>query len=283
MEEQNKVKLHGTWISTYSKRVELALRVKGIPYDYLEEDLSNKSPLLFQYNPVHKKIPVLVHNGKPIPESSIILEYIDETWKNAPRFLPEDPYQRAQIRFWAGFIQQVFEAMGKAFMTSGEAQEKAIEETHEKINVLEEGMKGLFSEEAPKIDGQNFGLLDIMVCAVLSTHKASEEVLGNGVKILHPERHPFLSSWVEKLNKHPVVKENTPPYDKIIVLSTHKASEEVLGNGVKILHPERHPFLSSWVEKLNKHPVVKENTPPYDKIIGFLHFITHKTKESRVC
>lgn len=107
MEEENKVKLHGTWISTYSKRVELALRVKGIPYDYLEEDLSNKSPLLLQYNPVHKKIPVLVHNGKPIPESSIILEYIDETWKNAPRFLPEDPYQRAQIRFWAGFIQQV--------------------------------------------------------------------------------------------------------------------------------------------------------------------------------
>lgn len=84
MEEENKFKLHGTWISTYSKRVELALRVKGIPYDYLEEDLSNKSPLLLQYNPVHKKIPVLVHNGKPIPESSIIPEYIDETWKNAP-------------------------------------------------------------------------------------------------------------------------------------------------------------------------------------------------------
>lgn len=76
MKEENKVKFHGTWISTYSKRAELAL-VKGIPYDYLEEDLSNKGPRLLQYNPVHKKIPVLVHNGKPIAESHNILKYID--------------------------------------------------------------------------------------------------------------------------------------------------------------------------------------------------------------
>ncbi|KAK3226837.1 hypothetical protein Dsin_006699 [Dipteronia sinensis] len=88
MEGKNQVKLHGVWVSSYSKRVELALNIKGIPYEYIEEDLSNKSPLLLQYNPIHKKISVLVHNGKPLAESMIILEYIDETWKNAHRLLP---------------------------------------------------------------------------------------------------------------------------------------------------------------------------------------------------
>ncbi|XP_034217515.1 glutathione S-transferase U9-like [Prunus dulcis] len=97
MEEENKLTLHGLWISPYSKRVELALKTKGIPFEFVEEDLMNKSPLLLKYNPVHKKVPVLVHNGKPIVESLIILEYIDETWKTGPRLLPEDPYKRARV------------------------------------------------------------------------------------------------------------------------------------------------------------------------------------------
>jgi len=105
MAEQEKVILHGMWASPYAKRVELALNFKGIPYEYVEEDLRNKSELLLKYNPVHKKVPVLVHNGKAIAESMVILQYIDETWKDAPNLLPNDSYRRAQARFWCSFIQ----------------------------------------------------------------------------------------------------------------------------------------------------------------------------------
>ena len=97
------VKLYGTWGSPFSRRVEIALKLKGVDYEYIEEDMANKSPSLLKYNPVYKKIPAFVHNEKPLAESQVILEYIDETWKNFP-LLPNNPYQTAQARFLARFI-----------------------------------------------------------------------------------------------------------------------------------------------------------------------------------
>lgn len=99
------VKLYGTVLSAYVSRAKIALNIKGIKYENLEEDLSNKSADLLKYNPVFKKVPVLLHNGKPISESLVIVEYIDDVWKGVP-ILPQDPYERAIARFLAKFIDE---------------------------------------------------------------------------------------------------------------------------------------------------------------------------------
>ena len=101
------MKLYGTKLSPFVLRVEWALKLKGIEYEYVVEDLKNKSPQLLEYNPVHKQVPVLVHHGKPICESTVILEYIEDAWKDCgPSILPSDPHQKAVARFWAKFSEE---------------------------------------------------------------------------------------------------------------------------------------------------------------------------------
>ncbi|KAK4437067.1 Glutathione S-transferase U10 [Sesamum alatum] len=214
MAKENKVVLHGLWSSTYVKRVELALKIKGIPFEYVEEDVLNKSPLLLKYNPVHKKVPVLVHNGKPIVESLVILEYIDETWRNEPLLLPQDPYERARTRFWAGYVQQLLDSTGKLFNSEDkERYDKACKDMFEKLDVLEDGMKKFLSEN-PRTGGESMDLLDIMVVATLGAFRAQEEFLG--MKILDPDKHPLMYQWVTTLMELPVVQEVTPSHDSLV-------------------------------------------------------------------
>ncbi|KAH9621536.1 hypothetical protein KSS87_005863 [Heliosperma pusillum] len=105
------------WASMFSMRVKIALAEKGITdYECREENIVvSKSPLLLQMNPVHKKVPVLIHNGKPICESLIIVEYIDEVWDDKSPLLPSDPYLKSQAKFWADFVDKKITVL-KSFM-----------------------------------------------------------------------------------------------------------------------------------------------------------------------
>lgn len=98
---EDKVVLLDFWPSLYGMRVRIALAEKGVQYEAKEENilLLEKSPQLLEMNPVHKKIPVLIHNGKPVC-------YIDEVWNHNSPLLPSDPYQKAQAMFWADYIDK---------------------------------------------------------------------------------------------------------------------------------------------------------------------------------
>lgn len=80
----NEVVLLDVLPSSFGMRVRIALAEKGIAYEYKEQSIwgNNKSPLLLQMNPIHKMVPVLIHDGKPVCESLVILQYIDEVWSD---------------------------------------------------------------------------------------------------------------------------------------------------------------------------------------------------------
>ncbi|KAJ1404811.1 Thioredoxin-like superfamily [Sesbania bispinosa] len=136
------VKIHGFWYSPFTLRVVWTLKLKDIAYENIEEDRFNKSPQLLEYNPVHKKTPVLVHNGKPICESMIIVEYIDEIWPHNP-LLPVDPYEKAVARFWVKYVDDMFSTVAAFFRSNvGEGRENAIRDIGERLRVIEDQCLG---------------------------------------------------------------------------------------------------------------------------------------------
>ncbi|KAF2285580.1 hypothetical protein GH714_005625 [Hevea brasiliensis] len=216
------IELHGTWPSPYSYRVLWALKLKGIPYEYVEEDLSNKSPLLLQYNPVHKKIPVLVHGGKPICESMIILEYLDETWPQNP-LLPSDPYERAVVRSWVKFIEDKGPSAWVVFRTSGEEQEKAVKDSLEMLKTIEEHALG----EKKYFGGDKIGMVDIACSGIAHWLQVIEEVVG--IKILEPHKFPRLHAWTKTFKEAPIIKDNLPNQDEMLVFFK-QAREKLLAS-----------------------------------------------------
>ncbi|QCD96032.1 glutathione S-transferase 3-like [Vigna unguiculata] len=151
------VVLLDTWGSMFGMRAWIALEEKGVKYERKEENLSNKSPLLLQMNPIHKKIPVLIHNGKPVTESAIIVQYIDEVWNHNPSLMPSDPYERAQARFWVDYIDaKVYPTWNKMWLSKGEEHEAGKKELISIFKQLEETLG-----DKPFYGNDKFGFVDI--------------------------------------------------------------------------------------------------------------------------
>ncbi|RYQ92204.1 hypothetical protein Ahy_B09g098381 [Arachis hypogaea] len=205
------LKLHGFWYSPLTLRVILTLKLKGITYEYIEEDRFNKSPQLLEYNPVHKLTPVLVHHGKSICESMIIVEYVDEVWPQNP-LVPHDPYDRAQARFWVAYADQMIPAVKPLFhiITDDEVREKAIERVQKHLKVIDN--QCLIDQKF--FNGDHINIVDIALGSVIKFLVTIEDL--NQLKVMEAHKFPHLYSRFSNFKNSPIVKENIPNSEKLI-------------------------------------------------------------------
>lgn len=94
--------------STCSQKVRLCLHEKQLVFRDTQIDFRKNEHLTPEYlvlNP-NGVVPTLLHDGEPIIDSSVIMEYLDEVFPQVP-LSPRTPVARADMRAWLRYFEEV--------------------------------------------------------------------------------------------------------------------------------------------------------------------------------
>jgi glutathione S-transferase len=97
--------------SVCASKARLVLAEKDLAWDGKLLDLrkgEQHTPSYLKLNP-NAVVPTLVHDGRVIVESTVIIEYLDEAFPSPP-LMPADPFRRAQARLWMKKIDDYLHA-----------------------------------------------------------------------------------------------------------------------------------------------------------------------------
>jgi glutathione S-transferase len=96
---------HGT--SACAAKVRFALEEKRLIWESRYVDLMRGEQFAPDYLALNPKavVPTLVHDGRVVPESTVICEYLDEAFPDR-RIYPDDPWGRAEVRLWAKAVDE---------------------------------------------------------------------------------------------------------------------------------------------------------------------------------
>jgi glutathione S-transferase len=104
------LELYHAHISTCSQKVRLCLAEKGLPWTDHPIDFARGEHLTPEYLALNPNgvVPTLVHDGRPVIDSSVICEYLEEIEpEHGTALIRRDAYGRARVRAWLRYIEEV--------------------------------------------------------------------------------------------------------------------------------------------------------------------------------
>ena len=119
----------------YCARVRIALAEKGVEYETVEIDLANRPEWLYEKNALGK-VPVLEEDTLVLPESEVIMEYLEERYPE-PALLPADAAARALVRL---AIDRFDNNLGDAYYAFRRKDEGSAERLAHCLGFMERGV-----------------------------------------------------------------------------------------------------------------------------------------------
>ncbi|KAI1422514.1 glutathione S-transferase [Xylaria sp. FL1777] len=164
------LKLYGGWFCPFVQRAWIVMHEKAIPHQYVEINPYKKAPEFLALNP-RGLVPTLAVPGdggkaeKPLYESTIICEYLDEAYAGTPLLPRDDVYARARCRLWIDHIGSKIVPGFYRLLQHTPEKDYSIEEARGnflgQIKTFVKEMDG--GGGGPWFLGETFSLVDVML------------------------------------------------------------------------------------------------------------------------
>ncbi len=198
------IRLYEHPLSPYAQKCKIALAEKGIPFEtHLPEAFGTGSTPdegFKDRNPRHE-VPTLVDGEVRIFDSTIILEYLEDKWREPP-LLPKDPAERARVRMLEDVMDTQYEAINWGILeiegfkrATGSLREKLLAEAAQQSQRMQAWLERQLGDRQ-WFNGASFGWGDAAVVPHLNTSAAR----GNA-----PKPGSRLADWLQRSNQRPSV------------------------------------------------------------------------------
>lgn len=174
----------------YCARIRIVLAEKGLPYETVVVDLDDRPAWIYEKNPLGK-VPVLEEDDFVLPESAVIMEYLEERYPEPPLW-PADPAERAAGRL----LLERFDQLSRPYYALRRGDEDAREHLDAELAGLDSLLAG-----RPFLTGREFGLAD---AAYLPWILRAETMLGVDL-----DAHPAVADWAARAGARPSVAAET--------------------------------------------------------------------------
>jgi glutathione S-transferase len=170
----------------YCARVRIVLAEKKLEYEPVYVDLDDRPAWIYEKNAAGR-VPVLEDDALVLPESVVIMEYLEERYPE-PALWPADAAERAAGRL----LVERFDRLATPYYALRRGDQRARPQLGERLSEVDSLL-----EERPFLTGREFGLADIAYLPWILRARANLAVdLGD---------YPQLVAWVERVAERPSV------------------------------------------------------------------------------
>ncbi len=194
------MKLYSNSTDPFSHRCRIVLFEKGMDFEVVDVDLTNKPEDLSTLSP-YSDYPVLVERDLILTDANIINEYIDERFPH-PQLMPPDPVMRARARlFLKDFESQLFINMSDLESEDAEVSEPA----RKKVTDILMQISPILGKQAYLLH-EEYSMLDVAIAPLLWRL--------DHYNIKLPSSCAPLLKYADKIFQRPLFEEAMSPSEK---------------------------------------------------------------------